>query len=149
MDLRHWPYAVVMGVVSALFSVSYHVRGVSCGPGCWGGTNFQGFPFEWWSYSAGDVIYGNEIFGGHVTSWTGLIGNVSFWVIASLFIVYAIRELKTRIAIENKSLAMRTSFAIVQAVCVLVTAFLLMAISFFFSLLFLAWAIFYKMHRIK
>lgn len=146
---KRWAYALLMGITSALLSLFHHTRGVACGPGCFGGTNFQGLPFEWWSYGTGDVISGTEIFAGNVTSWIGLFGNFVFWFFVSLVLVLLLQETKYRLVEKNKPRTiMRISLTIVQIFFVLVIAFFLTAFSGFFSLLALQWAIFYKFYKV-
>ena len=49
----------------------------------WGGTIYHGYPFKYYKYGVGDVVFGNEWLHGAII-WQGLILDILVWSLFSL-----------------------------------------------------------------
>lgn len=69
------------------------VKCVAYEEGYWGGKNYHGYPFKYYQYDLGDVVFGNEWLHGTII-WQWLILDILYWFVVSLLILVALSKLK-------------------------------------------------------
>jgi hypothetical protein len=91
-------YSIVLMIVFNIIGW-FSSDGVPCsktmGPGCWGGTTYNGFPLKWYQWGAGDVIYGDEWLKGTI-NWLNLFVDLVFWFIVGLLVSFFILKIKKK-----------------------------------------------------